>query len=113
MKGRKREFKFIPQEKKDDIFSLSFFKIRVVMGSNNKNSLILVFVVAVFLILLLIFKPEGCGSKEYYRDPIYLNRSKFNYDWYPRANGTIYGYPYRYGGSWSIFSGYPYYDKAY
>lgn len=81
------------------------------MGS-DKKILLPVLIVASFIIILLLFKPEGC-RKEYYRDPIYLNRSKFNYDWYPKANGTIYGYPYRYGGSWSIFSGYPYYDKAY
>ena len=51
--------------------------------------------------------------KEGYRDPLYLNRAKMVYDWYPRANGSIYGFPYRYGGSWDLMSGYPYYDRAY
>lgn len=44
---------------------------------------------------------------EGYRDPIYLNRKKFSCDWYPRANGTIYG------ERSHIMSGYPYYDHAY
>lgn len=81
--------------------------------SPKQNGWIYVAIVAVFIIFLLIVKPNGCQGREYYRDPLYLNRSKLNYDWYPRSNGSIYGYPYRYGGSWSIFSGYPYYDKAY
>jgi len=51
---------------------------------------------------------------EGYRDPIYLNRAKYAYDYYPRSNGTIYGFPYQSGlGSWHIFSGFPLYDKAY
>jgi len=51
---------------------------------------------------------------EGYRDPIYLNRAKYAYDIYPRTNGSIYGFPYSEGiGSWNIFSGWPYYDRAY
>ena len=70
-------------------------------------------VVVVVVIILLCMNKNGSKSREYYRDPIYLNRQKFNYDYYPRANGTIYGYQYAYGGSWSILRGYPFYDKAY
>jgi len=52
--------------------------------------------------------------REGYRDPIYLNRAKYVYDFYPRANGSIYGFPYKSGaGSWNIFSGFPLYPKAY
>ena len=76
-------------------------------------------VIAFFAVALIVI----CGNKskfqiappiiEGYRDPIYLNTAKMVYDWYPRSNGSIYGFPYRYGGTWNIFSGYPYYDKAY
>lgn len=76
-----------------------------------------------YILLILLFggiffivnscKLSCSKEKEHYRDPIFLNRAKLAYDWYPRANGSIYGFPYRYGGSWSIFSGFPYYDRAY
>jgi hypothetical protein len=72
----------------------------------------------VILAILLIFcflKGNGSASSiiEGYRDPIYLNRAKYAYDYYPRANGSIYGNTYRQGGSWSVLSGFPFYDKAY
>ena len=76
-------------------------------------------VIAFFAAALVVI----CGSKsrfrvsppvkEGFRDPIWMNRQKMVYDWYPRANGSIYGYPSMYGGSWNIFTGYPYYDKVY
>lgn len=70
-----------------------------------------VFLAALIVIGLLIYKPNLI---EGYRDPIYLNRAKYAYDIYPRANGSIYGFPYSEGiGSWNIFSGFPYYDRAY
>lgn len=77
------------------------------------NNMQIVFCVIIFIVIFLLIINSSCGRREGYRDPIYLNRAKLAYDWYPRANGSIYGYPYRYGGSWSILSGYPYYDKAY
>jgi hypothetical protein len=46
-------------------------------------------------------------KREGYRDPIYLNRAKYLYDYYPRSNGSIYG------EQANIFSGHPYYPKAY
>ena len=65
---------------------------------------LLVIVLFLFLITILLYKSE----KEDYVDPLYLNRSKLIEDIYPRANGSIYGFPHRLGGSWDIFSGYPY-----
>jgi uncharacterized membrane protein len=75
--------------------------------------IIAVVIIAGIIILFMQKDGGGCGTKEHYRDPIFLNRSKLMYDWYPKSNGSIYGYPYSQGGSWSIFSGYPYYDTAY
>lgn len=76
---------------------------------------------SVILIALIVFclcRKCMC-RKEYYRDPIYLNRDKMVHDWYPRANGSIYGWPHtpdvhvNSRGAWHLFSGYPYYDRAY
>ncbi len=39
------------------------------------------------LVYFLIFNK----TTEHYRDPIYLNRRKYLCDYYPRANGSIYG----------------------
>lgn len=71
---------------------------------------LLVLIVVAFLFYVF---PGNCKKREHYRDPIYLNRAKMMYDWYPRSNGSIYGWTHDYGGSWDIFSGYPYYDRAY
>ena len=75
--------------------------------------ILLLLVLVLILLFVSIWNSKNGKLIEGYRDPIYLNRAKLAYDWYPRANGSIYGYPWRYGGSWSIFSGYPYYDTAY
>ncbi len=76
------------------------------------NSTIVVLILIIVLFSLAII--GGISRKiEGYRDPIYLNRQKMVYDWYPRSNGSIYGLPYQYGGSYSLFSGYPYYYNAY
>ena len=78
------------------------------------NSGVIIFgFVIIFVALFLFAINRPCGCREGYRDPIYLNRAKYAFDYYPRSNGSIYGFPYRYGGSWSIFSGYPYYDTVY
>lgn len=89
----------------------------------NTTTIILV-LVAIIVALYL----TGCFdkvSREGYRDPLYLNRYKMIYDWYPKSNGSIYGFPVRIpldqgggnastpGGGWHLMSGYPYYDKAY
>lgn len=71
---------------------------------------LLLFVMIIGCVVCNIKKPLLEG----YRDPIYLNRAKYAFDIYPRANGSIYGFPYRSGaGSWNIFSGFPLYPKAY
>jgi hypothetical protein len=77
------------------------------------QSIELIIIVILIIGVIIVITKTGSCSTEHYRDPIYLNRSKLMYDWYPRSNGSIYGYPYSQGGSWSIFSGYPYYDTAY
>jgi len=75
-----------------------------------KSPLISLGILAFFIILFLFSINKHC--REGYRDPIYLNRAKLVYDWYPRANGSIYGMPIPYG-SWHLMSGFPYYPKAY
>ena len=77
------------------------------MGKQECYAIVIILIV---VFIFLVIKKRGI---EGYRDPIYLNRSKYMYDIYPRANGTIYGFPHRYGGSWDIFSGYAYYPTAY
>lgn len=68
--------------------------------------LLLVLVAAFVGVFIYCFR-RSCKLVEGYKDPIYLNRYKMYQDWYPRANGTIYG---RYS---NVFSGYPQYPKAY
>lgn len=75
-----------------------------------KSCTLFIYLLIIGLVVIILF---NLPKREGYRDPLYLNRAKLAYDWYPRSNGSIYGFPYRYGGSWTIFSGYPYYDKAY
>lgn len=75
-------------------------------------------IILIFLLLFFLFLAYSCHSstpslKEGYRDPIYMNRAKYAFDYYPRANGSIYGMTYRQGGSWSVLSGFPFYDRAY
>ena len=75
---------------------------------------IIVFGIAILVVVWLVCKNTGVLSqREFYRDPIFLDRKKLTEYYYPRTNGSIYGLPYHLGGSWSIFSGYPYYDRAY
>lgn len=66
-----------------------------------------VYLVSVLLVVFVVVALVGCRRSEAYRDPIYLNPEKMYQDWYPRANGTIYG-PFA-----NIFSGHPYYPRAY
>lgn len=79
---------------------------------NNNNIVLLGIIILVIIAFLFLVYPGKC-TRENYRDPIYLNRAKMIYDWYPRTNGSIYGWSNSYGGSWNIFSGYPYYTSAY
>jgi hypothetical protein len=64
-------------------------------------ALALLLFVVLGIVLVMSSRREG------YIDPIYINHEKLRDDWYPRANGTIYGC------NSTIFSGYPYYPKAY
>jgi len=77
-----------------------------------RESIVFLGVLALFVVLFLLAIKKSCSCREGYRDPIYLNRAKLVYDWYPRANGDIYGMPIPYG-SWNLMSGFPYYPKAY
>lgn len=70
----------------------------------DNNTIILLGLVAVLVVVLLFL---GCNKREHYRDPVYLNRAKYLYDYYPRANGSIYG------ELVSLYNGHPYYPKAY
>lgn len=64
------------------------------------------------IVVIVLYRIYSCNQSEGFRDPLWMNRSKMTSDWYPRSNGSIYGYPYNKGGSWSIFSGYPYYNAG-
>lgn len=63
-------------------------------------------VMFIILAIAIFIMVKGSGV-EGYRDPIYLNRRKMLCDWYPRANGSIYGLQSH------VLSGFPYFDKAY
>ena len=66
------------------------------------------------LFVIFLYIVWKCNKKkESYRDPIYMNRQKLTKDWYPNTNGSIYGFPAIYGGSWNIFTGYPSYENVY
>jgi len=71
---------------------------------------IILIIVVIVVVLLLLNKKEGISLIEGYRDPIYMNRAKYAYEYYPRANGSIYGFPYSQGGTWSVLSGFPFYN---
>lgn len=84
---------------------------------------LIIFIFVIYIVRTIVKRHEQKGrdnkndSKdsiiENYRDPIYMNRYKLMYDYYPRSNGSIYGLPIRYGGNWHMFSGYPQYDTVY
>lgn len=74
--------------------------------------LIILLLIGVFAVVMYCNSSKE-NSLEFYRDPLYLNVQKYDQDIYPRANGSIYGYPYLFGGSNSLFSGYPQYYTAY
>lgn len=72
------------------------------LGYNPVTIVVLLFLVG----LIIYYSSKKCG-KEGYRDPIYLNRHKLYNEWYPSANGSIYG------PCSHLFSGFAYYDRAY
>lgn len=73
------------------------------------STIIIVLCVAISILFLAKIAKGQC-EVENYRDLILLNKKKMYEDYYPRANGSIYGTYYQ---PWSMFSGYPLYDKAY
>ena len=70
-------------------------------------------IAVIFLILLIIiggiifFQLSKPCKKEGFRDPLYINTCKMYKDWYPVANGSVYG-PYS-----DIYTGHPFYDRVY
>ena len=74
------------------------------MECSTKN---IVYLLVAIVITIVLYRCIFAKSVENYRDPIYLNRKKMLCDWYPRANGSIYGLMSH------VLSGFPYYDKAY
>jgi len=72
--------------------------------------IIILLIVAVIAVLYVCIFHK---TVENYRDPIYLNRDKLEYDWYPRTSGSIYGMPLKYGGNHHLFSGINFNPKAY
>lgn len=67
---------------------------------------ILLLIIVILLIGVIVY---NCNTREGYASPLYINRSKYVYDNYPRTNGSIYGFGVNDGGSWTLFSGYPSY----
>ena len=70
-------------------------------------SLISITIIVIFILLCVFVGYTLLKQREGYKDPIYLYRSKIMQDLYPRSNGSIYG------PDSNIFTGYPYYNKAY
>ena len=66
----------------------------------------------VFVVVVVFIATGNCRNRrhENYRDPLWMQPHKLYQDYYPRANGSIYGTP---RGGWDIFSGITYYPKAY
>jgi len=78
-----------------------------------QNLILFIIFFTILFVLLYSRSSKNVNVVEGYRDPIYMNRAKLVYDYYPRTNGTIYGFSRLQGGSWDMFSGYPQYYKAY
>jgi hypothetical protein len=74
------------------------------------------FIIIVLIIIVLVYLVQGhkclTCSKESYNEPIYMNRAKLAYDWYPKSHHSIYGFPQPYG-SHHFLAGLPYTDRAY
>ena len=73
----------------------------------SQLSLVSITIIIVFVLLCVLAGYALLTQREGYKDPIYLYRSKISQDLYPRSNGSIYGH------DSNIFTGYPYYSKAY
>ena len=54
------------------------------------------------LAIITVTMTKGWTAVETYKDPLWMQRSKLYADYYPRANGSIYGTPKQ---GWNMFSG--------
>ncbi len=80
------------------------------MEINNKS--VIYFVIAISAAIIGCYLYKKYNTHEGYKEAIWMDRSKLFYDYYPRSNGSIYGFPGMIG-SWNMFSGYPTYPRAY
>jgi hypothetical protein len=73
-----------------------------------------ILIITVILVVIAFITYSLCVKRpnkiENYIDPIWEDKFKMYYDYYPRSNGSIYGSP---GMPWNLFSGYPVYPRAY
>ena len=75
----------------------------------------------VILITIVVLYVTSRPPREGYKDPLFMNVKKFTHDYYPKSNGSIYGLNYIvdqeknivYPEGQNMFSGYPYYWRAY
>lgn len=74
---------------------------------NGKYLLLCFFILFIFGIMVY-----SKTSTEGYREPIYIDKDQLG-RWYQHSNGSIYGFPHKFGGKWDVLRGFPYYDKAY
>jgi len=79
----------------------------------KQTTITVVVVLLLCIVTFVVCSQKNKGMVEGYRDPLYINRAKFMYDYYPRSNGSIYGFDTQHGGSWNILQGFPYYDNVY
>lgn len=78
------------------------------MSPSNIKLLIMFTVLAICVYVI-----NNCSNSkavEKYRDPVWMNKSKLQNNYYTRSNGSIYG---QCGQPFDMFSGYPSYPKAY
>jgi hypothetical protein len=76
------------------------------------QGLILICIVGIAFVAILFYLRKK-GKIEGYKDPIWIDRSKLQNDYYTRSNGSIYGSNCMWNGYWDLFSGFPVYPRAY
>lgn len=74
---------------------------------DGKYLLLCLFILIIFGIIIY-----SNSQKEGYREPIYIDKDALE-AWYQHTNGSIYGFPHKFGGEWDVLRGFPFYDKAY
>ena len=73
----------------------------------------LIVIVLIIVIIVVLYVCVFHKNIETFRDPLYMNQQKLEYDWYPRTRGSIYGMPLKYGGNYHMMTGYNFDPKAY